>query len=83
MTQEVFEATTPSYLTITIIYYIISIIYMRYKMKNDERYNFDKEDLEDYIHYYAILLSSPIFVIAILTIKVLKHFKLNNKQIKK
>lgn len=83
MTQEVFEATTPNCLTMTIIYCIISIVYMWYKVNNDERYKADKEDLEDYVHYYAIVLAGPIFIIAMLIVKVLKHFKLNNKQIKK
>jgi len=83
MTQETVEVAMPSYFAIFLIYYIASVIYLRYKINNDQRYKFDRGDLEDYIHYYAILLASPIFVIAILIIKVLKHFKLNNIQIKK
>ena len=83
MTQETFELAMPSYSTLLLIYCIASIVYMWYKVNNDERYKADKEDLEDYVHYYAILLAGPIFVIAMLIIKVLKHFKLNNKQIKK
>tara|TARA_R110002020_G_scaffold148076_8_gene323942 strand:- start:8974 stop:9225 length:252 start_codon:yes stop_codon:yes gene_type:complete len=83
MTQETVEVAMPSYLSILTVYYIISVIYMYFTIKNNPRYKFDKEDLEDYIHYYAILLSSPIFALSILIIKVLKHYKLNNKQIKK
>ena len=83
MTQETFELAMPSYSTLLLIYCIASVIYLRYTINNDERYNFDREDLEDYVHYYAMLLAGPIFVIAILIVKVLKHFKLNNKQIKK
>ena len=83
MTQETFELAMPSYSTLLLIYCIASIIYMRYKVNTDERYYADKEDLEDYVHYYAIVLAGPIFIIAMFIIIVLKHYKLNNKQIKK